>query len=274
MKIIGEKLRVAREASGRSIDDIALATRINRQFLIDIEQGTPLALPKTYIRAFIADYAREVGLNPVDLLIEYESSVSTTGTSHPNDEAAVNDEEFSHLRSTIPQYVPIKKFHKHQFRVLLIVIVFIVAGFIITIFWMRRENTPKPIQEISFSEVVKEQEQRINPLINNIDSMKAGDLPSKTEVHNDSLFLEGIASESVWVRIVIDGNPAIEYTLPRFYKKQWKAKKSFIVSMGNAAGISFTLNGQKMGSLSPTKRPMKNVAINWETLGKIKNRYP
>lgn len=274
MKTIGEKLRVAREASGRSIDDIALATRINRQFLIDIEQGTPPALPKTYIRAFIADYAREVGLNPVDLLIESESSVLSTDTSHSNDKAAVNGEELAHSTSTTHQYVPIKKFHKHQLRVLLMVIVFIVTGFIIIIFWMHRENTPRPMQEISFSEVVKEQEQRINPLINNIDSMKAGDLPSKTEVHNDSLFLEGIASESVWVRIVIDGNPAIEYTLPRFYKKQWKAKKSFIVSMGNAAGISFTLNGQKMGSLSPTKRPMKNVAINWETLGKIKNRYP
>ncbi|MBI4810322.1 MAG: DUF4115 domain-containing protein [Ignavibacteriales bacterium] len=86
----------------------------------------------------------------------------------------------------------------------------------------------------------------------------------------DTLFLEGVTSESVWVRIIIDGISTNEYMFPPFYRKQWKAKHYFQISLGNGAAVSFTLNNQKLGTLSPVRRPLKNVQITWDTFKKFK----
>ncbi|MBI4810323.1 MAG: helix-turn-helix domain-containing protein [Ignavibacteriales bacterium] len=71
IKSIGEKLRSARRARNQSLEGIAGITRINKKFLEDIEEGITPDLPSAYIRAFIRDYAIEVGISPSELLEEY-----------------------------------------------------------------------------------------------------------------------------------------------------------------------------------------------------------
>jgi cytoskeletal protein RodZ len=271
MKTIGEKLRIAREAQGRSVDDIALATRINRAFLADLEQGILPQLPETYLRAFIADYAREVGLDGAELLKELESTKPTLNaelTTYPTEKgmgvtAKGGD---SYIHST-----KITKTTGHRLRILSVIVIFILVGLIVSILLLRKENTRKPPNEISFSDVIKEQESKMNPTKNLTDSVVVKSMPL---VHKDSLILDGIASESLWVRISIDDAPSMEYKIPKLNKKQWKARKSFLVSLGNAAGISFTLNGQRIGPLSATIRPLRNIVLNWETLTKFKSKSP
>jgi cytoskeleton protein RodZ len=61
---IGERLRVAREAKGLSLDDVASQTRIPIRHLKHIEQGDWSALPAiTYSVGFARTYANAVGLN-------------------------------------------------------------------------------------------------------------------------------------------------------------------------------------------------------------------
>ncbi len=73
----GQELRKARESLGRSLDDIAATTRINRRHIESIEAGDLGALPTgPYVQAFLKEYARNVGLKlPSDL------SVAGTSTS-------------------------------------------------------------------------------------------------------------------------------------------------------------------------------------------------
>jgi cytoskeletal protein RodZ len=59
----GAELRQAREAHGRTVDEIARQTRIHRRYLEAIEAGDASALPPgPYVPAFLREFARAVGL--------------------------------------------------------------------------------------------------------------------------------------------------------------------------------------------------------------------
>lgn len=72
MASIGEQLRQAREARGISIQEVEQATRIRRVFLQALEDNRPQDLPDpTYVRGFVRNYARFVGLDPEPLIKAY-----------------------------------------------------------------------------------------------------------------------------------------------------------------------------------------------------------
>src|SRR5690625_549809 len=68
---IGEILREAREEQGLSLDDIQEITKIQKRYLVAIEQDDLHALPgRFYARAFIKEYAQAVRLDPA-VVLEY-----------------------------------------------------------------------------------------------------------------------------------------------------------------------------------------------------------
>ncbi|MDI6766288.1 MAG: DUF4115 domain-containing protein [Bacteroidota bacterium] len=272
MKTIGDKLRNARETQGRSLDDIALATRIDRKYIDDIEHGLIPALPMIYIRAFIKAYAVQVGLNPNELLdsgelstIEHTASIKSDSTS---------------TKSEIPANQPVskieprtqKKFRYRQQLILFALIIIILLGFLISMLWLRDTPASSVTEEISFSDVIKEHESKMKPMTSITDSVTDIANIKSTSGKNDSLWLESVSSESVWVRINIDGITLNEYLFPPFYRKKWKAKQYFIVSVGNGAAVSFSLNGNRLGPLSTIRKPMRNVQLDWATLKKFQKQ--
>lgn len=69
---IGANLREAREARGLSIASVAATTRITPRVLEAIERNDLAALPpRTYARGFVAVYAREIGLDPHEIVRTY-----------------------------------------------------------------------------------------------------------------------------------------------------------------------------------------------------------
>lgn len=76
---IGEKLKEARKAKGYTLDDLQQMTKIQKRYLIAIEEGNYDVMPgKFYARAFIKQYADTVGLNGDQLLEEYTDAVPHT----------------------------------------------------------------------------------------------------------------------------------------------------------------------------------------------------
>ncbi|WP_353049847.1 RodZ domain-containing protein [Carnobacterium sp. ISL-102] len=82
---IGEKLKEARKVKGYTLDDLQQITKIQKRYLIAIEEGNYDVMPgKFYARAFIKQYADTVGLNGDQLLEEYTDAVP-----HAHDEEFV-----------------------------------------------------------------------------------------------------------------------------------------------------------------------------------------
>jgi len=69
---IGPTLRQARERQGRSVDDVAEATKIRASYLTALEEEQFDALPgPTYTRGFLRAYAQYLGLDPQPFVDEY-----------------------------------------------------------------------------------------------------------------------------------------------------------------------------------------------------------
>lgn len=73
MESPGNKLREARTARSLSLEDIANVTRIPRSSLEHIEEGRFERLPApVFVRGFIRNYARAVGLEPAAVVRLYD----------------------------------------------------------------------------------------------------------------------------------------------------------------------------------------------------------
>lgn len=75
---LGDLLREARESRGLSLERVEEATRIRRVFLEALEEERFDALPgEVYVRGFLRNYARFLGLDPEELLTAYRSAMGT-----------------------------------------------------------------------------------------------------------------------------------------------------------------------------------------------------
>lgn len=76
---LGDKLKQARREKGLSLDDLQQITKIQKRYLVAIEEGNYAVMPgKFYARAFIKQYAEAVGLDSATLFDEFESEVPET----------------------------------------------------------------------------------------------------------------------------------------------------------------------------------------------------
>lgn len=73
---LGARLKEARLSKGYSLDDLQEVTKIQKRYLVGIEEGNYSIMPGSfYVRAFIKQYAEAVGLNPEDILTEYQKDI-------------------------------------------------------------------------------------------------------------------------------------------------------------------------------------------------------
>lgn len=76
---LGNRLKEARLAKGLSLDDLQQITKIQKRYLIGIEEGNYSSMPgKFYVRAFIKQYAEAVALESEELFEEFKSEIPTT----------------------------------------------------------------------------------------------------------------------------------------------------------------------------------------------------
>lgn len=79
MTEIGRILKEARLAKGMSLDDLQAATKIQKRYLVGIEEGNYSMMPgQFYVRAFIKQYAEAVGLQSEELFEQYKAEIPST----------------------------------------------------------------------------------------------------------------------------------------------------------------------------------------------------
>lgn len=76
MTELGNRLRAEREAKGITLEDLQEITKIQKRYLLGIEEGNYAPIPGNfYVRAFIKQYAEAVGLEPEEIFHEYAADI-------------------------------------------------------------------------------------------------------------------------------------------------------------------------------------------------------
>ena len=136
---LGTQLKEARLSKGYSLDDLQEITKIQKRYLVGIEEGNYSIMPGTfYVRAFIKQYAEAVGLKAEELLEQYKNEVPNT---HPDE-----------VTQSVP-YTPTRRTARSSGRMMETAPKFIVALFIIVIIaviWFlysqKVQNTPEEVE--------------------------------------------------------------------------------------------------------------------------------
>jgi hypothetical protein len=249
----GKELQTTRQEKNISLMDISIETRISLKFLEAIEQGQFHLLPQTYIRAFLREYASFVGIDRDDIMKRYalatgeSTHVQQVTTSHLPPQTATN---YSLVFSPLQRQAMIA-----GLAVIAFALIIFLAHF------SKKNETTIRGTEVPFDKVVRETEAASLP--QTPPSTPADSVPviaEKTE-KADSIRLEMTTTDSVWINILIDNHSIEDHLYGPNKRHAWAAKEQFIVTMGNAGGATFTLNGKNIGALGKRGAVVRHSVI-------------
>jgi cytoskeletal protein RodZ len=257
MEEIGNKIRAEREKLNLSIKQVADKTKIREQFIQAIEAGNLHFLPPVYAKSFINSYLKYLKINDPEInkAIKDELKLQSQSPELSNltevDDVIVNPQELFIIKR--------KKLFS-DVNVVNYLVIFLVAVGAVTIFYFaffsgdsRQQANPAPTQQKTtiYYDTVSRASQ------DNTTTQQ-----SQTNVYSpDSIYLDILALEPSWIRIVPNGRTPEELTMATNQKKRWIASKYFTLSVGNAGALTIWRNAKQLPTLGKKGYPVKNIRI-------------
>ncbi len=260
---IGKKLHDARVAKGYTLDDLQKNTKIQKRYLIAIEDDDFDALPgEFYVRAFVKQYADAVGLNGSELLNENKKSLPDTqnpeyvdrvNDDNPETRTAQRKEDERHEK--FRRYIPIA-------GVSLVVLIILVAIWVAAA--KTTHNTAKTAIETSKVSVSSNKAnsssapaKKVSAPVSNISftklSQSGNDITYRVKNAPKSLNIKvsvkRSAAGTAWTSVSADGSSLWQASLSSGKSKTVKipaGASSISINLGNAIDSTVTLNGKKV----------------------------
>ncbi len=267
----GEELRREREIRGISLKEIADATKISKRFLEAIERNDHKTLPApVFTRGFVREYARYLGLNAEEMVNRYNF-------------AAVGDERIeqsSHLeRLTTPQAPPLQRPKRQPKGIpsafarvdrnvyILIIVVIALAG---VSYWALKHRRESRANDERLAVETKAPPPAPIPAAPAPETASAAAQPDANGPAKLTLSLE--ATGRSFVILQADGQTLINDELRRGYHRTVEARDSFrFKTIGNAAGISMTLNDLPVPALGREGQVLHDVVLDRASLLKMQS---
>jgi len=234
-----------------SLEDVSAATNINSELLKEIDAGRTNILPQAYVRAFLREYASAVGLDPANIMAEYDSSRKEK-KEDPKPQPKASPEK---RPIPLPREDPPSDSTPGPATIAAVAAVIVIAA---VLYWnLSGSSTDQLPEQTELTEFDTPSEVAPTP---------KNDPSAVLKVSSDSLTLRAQTSDSVWVLLVIDSDDSLEYILQPGSSRSWKAASSFRVSVGRPEAIQFSLNGMPMGTLGTRRRTIRDSLIDRSTI--------
>jgi len=268
------EIKEARIKSEISLQQIASKTRIDLKFLENIENGNFSFLPDLYIKAFLREYSKYVGIDEQVTLKKYEAA--RHGKQY--DELGESEEDFKKPKAEKEEVKPqinvpprkIQSFEAYntvsqesesaaKFDKKKMTIAGIAGGaailLIIIYFGFIHKSSDIIVPEKSYSEIIQDNQPRFvqenpNKQTSNVINTSSG----------DSLSLLVQTDDSSWIKVMLDNSRVVEYTLLPHSFKDIKALKNYQMIVGNASAIQLKLNDKPL-KFAGNKHEVKYVLI-------------
>jgi cytoskeleton protein RodZ len=238
MAALGERFRAAREARGLSLSDVAEQIRIRSVYLgaIEDENWTAIGAP-VYTRGFLRTYARFLGLDPEEVVGEFNRATASGPAPSP--------------ASTPPPSSSMARLHETRPRNLspLIWIASLVAVALVA-FVFYNEVTLHARQVEATAALPSNTSAAPSPGVTDgspLPGASATFVPSPSP-SPQSKTLELRVSQASWIRVAVDGSVSMEGTFPAGTARVFHGKNA-VVRIGNAGGVDVFVDGRDLGKL-------------------------
>lgn len=290
MDSIYTMLKQAREAKGLSLADVSDTTFISIRFLEAIEAGKTDILPQAYVRAFIREYAAVVGLDTAEVMRRLDNPGSAPQPPAPSAPPAQPAATEPAAPAAVPPPVqtpqpqappppapeaplpqqptaeePPAPAPRRDLTDLIQKAAVVMGVVVIAVVLWNIMGIEKPkTREIPFQNVIKENELHASGPA----KKDSAQTPSMQGVRTDSLTLQAQTTDSVWMQIIVDGGTPREYLFRPNARASWKAAEKFVLTVGNASAVQFTLNKKDLGMLGKKGTVIQKLELNRQSLSR------
>lgn len=295
MNELGQWLREAREAKGRSLAEVEATTRIRQKFLAALEAEEWDNLPDDVTSiGFLRKYATYLGLDPQQAVERFRARNARRPLPPPPPEIP-SDRPVDYrpmemdLEVKPPRQIPWRPI------VAAVAVLLVLAGiwWVLTFQrgWLSRWSAflpeipllggpaPTATPEILATPTRIVIRVTATPTATSpatptptstptpLPEVEGGTAPVIAETATpelgpviESLVLQMETTQRSWVSVNVDGQKAMETTLEPGEIREWEGRRSISLRTGNAAGVALVMNGQPVG---PLGGPGEIVALQW-----------
>ena len=252
MASFGENLRRERELRGVDLRDIAEATKISVRFLQALEQDRVDVLPGgIFPRSFVRQYAKHLGLDPDRMVTEFDHVYG----SEP----------------VVPKTAGAASRRRTDARPLLFVAGLLLLAAVGFLAWKTSRPAPAPASA---------EPSAVAPPPTTFAPDRVYPPPTPTPIAAPSAGdVQGLAftitaSQDCWTAVQADGIRVIDRVLKAGENVTIRAKSELVLSVGNAGGVTFTVNGRPGVPLGREGEVRRNVVITRESMASLLQETP
>lgn len=249
MASIGQELKRERELRGISLKEIADSTRISIRFLRSLEEEQFEMLPgKFFAKGIIRAYAKYIGIDENAALNNYYETMQVL------EQQEESPEEKREIQARLPR----------RFRnVLYFAAIFVVSLAILSSIHFLLQNNGHttslpnpPVQSVIHLEPppqTLEQEVPVEPIVK-------------------ELVLDLAFHQETWIRVFADGELKLEGIKQPGDSEKISAQNELLIHLGNAGGLSYTLNDKKGLPFGSPGEVRKYIRITLENFQKFQEK--
>lgn len=257
---IGKKLRDARQAKGYTLDDLQQLTKIQKRYLIAIEDEKFDELPGDfYVRAFIKQYADTVGLDGNELLKEFNEQLPKAKTEEYSDHISQAVETRANRRKTVSQGV--SKVRQYM-PTIIIACVIVLAAIWVTAIVRGHQDSSTKIDNSSVSVSGESRKKSSSSVKKSSTKTKKSTAIKLTEAsrNNNSVTYNAASlkkdaklqiktSGRTWNSVTTDGTNALSRTMDANSTADVTIKRTtntVVITVGNASATTLKLGNKKI----------------------------
>ncbi|MFQ5520717.1 MAG: helix-turn-helix domain-containing protein [Candidatus Methylomirabilia bacterium] len=249
MGSLGEYFRDLRTAKGLSLQEIAHATRVSRDFLIALEADAYDQLPPPpFTKGFIRAYCQVLGALPDEALQRYRELAREPFTPRP----------------TAPFRPPTSRSRGPLLASLALLAVFGLSFFALTLGFKEEASTPPQPARVEPPAISTAPPSVPSPpvpvLADPVPVPKAPAVFKPADLGGPAR-LVARTSEPAWIRIQLDDGRVVEELLPAGATRHWTSKRRFILTIGNAGGVSLEFNGRPLPPLGTSGEVIRDLVL-------------
>ena len=255
-----KELKAKREEKNITLSDIYQRTRINANYLEEMEKGNFDFMPDLYVRAFIRKYADAVDFSSEEAIKMFDAALKGISVEELAErDVSGKSEKKSSIEdgtSEKPDYDELAKKSNNQIPIIIFLVVIVLL--VLSYFLYFQNGNEEIIVEPKIEEILDER--KVVDDTPRFEVKKENTIVTKEISKVDSLSLKINALDTAWLRIVIDKEINDEFILYPNRSKILKAESEINLLLGNAGGVELFLNGKNL-NFDGKKGEIRNISI-------------